>query len=96
MTAFLITLSVFLAVAWVPLLLKFVRAWRARRNPVSLAICGVILLSIYSNIITVAVEAFDGSKTTAAIVTHGFNALVCMNFYFAFALSKRKFPDARG
>ncbi len=95
MTVFLIALSVALAAAWVPILLKFIRSWRARRNPVSLAICGAILLSIYSNILAIAVFAFDGNATTAAIATHVFNGMVCVNFYFAFLWASRKFSDDR-
>lgn len=91
----LVFLSTALAAAWIPILIKFVRAWRARGNPVSLAICGIILLSIYSNILVIAVYAYDGNPRWAAYATHVFNGLVCANFYLAFVWSNRRFPDAR-
>lgn len=93
--SFIILLSGLLALTWIPILLRFVRSWRARRNPVSLAICGIILLSIYSNVLTIAVYALDGEPVWAAIATHAFNALICLNFYLAFEWTKKRFPDAR-
>lgn len=96
MAALLVALSTALAGAWIPVLLKFIRAWRARRNPVSLAICGVILLSIYSNIVVIAVYAFSGNPSWAAIATHVFNGLVCVNFYLSFMWARKRFPDSRG
>lgn len=95
MAVALIALSVALALAWVPILLKFVRSWRARRNPVSLAICGIIVMSVYANAIALAVYAFDGNPSWAALATHIFNGLVCLNFYLSFMWARKRFPDAR-
>ena len=91
----LISVSAVLTLVWVPILLRFVRAWQARHNPISLAICGIILLSIYSNILTIAVYLYESEPAWAAYATHSFNALICLNFYLAFLWSNKKFPDSR-
>lgn len=95
MATALLALSIALAIAWVPILLRFVSSWRARRNPVSLAICGIIVLSVHANVIVMAVYAFNGSPQWAALTVHIFNALVCLNFYLSFMWARKRFPDAR-
>lgn len=84
-----------LSIGWIPILLKFYRAWNSRRNPVSLAICLVIAYLIYNNIVDLAVYAFSGNPTWSMGALNIFNMLVCVNFYVAIRWSNRHFSEAR-
>jgi hypothetical protein len=88
-------LSVALAVAWLPLAWRFLRGWRNRKNPVSLAICAALCLFAYTNIM-LALELVDGeSWEFFTIATRIFDLVVIVNFYVAFRWSAKRFPDAR-
>lgn len=84
-----------LALAWVPLLLRFLRGWRNRRNPVSLAICATISAAIYGNVTTTLLAIGQGAWETVRILTVAVNAFVVLNFYLSFYWSAQRFPDAR-
>lgn len=84
-----------LAVAWVPLLVRFLRGWRSRRNPVSLAICATISALIYGDVVTALTVMGLGAWDTVRTLTITVNALVVMNFYLSFHWSGQRFPDAR-
>jgi len=92
MSAFYLVSSILLAVAWIPILIKFIRAWRSRNNPVSLAICGIIGLSMYTTTVSIAVYAFDGNTAASTLGIYVFNAIACANFYFAFRRAEKRFP----
>ena len=81
--------------AWLPVLWHFLNAWRARHNPVSLAICLTILLLIYGSF-TVA-EYMEGVVDAQWFWGGflGFEALVCLNFYVAFWWANRRFKNTR-
>ena len=81
--------------AWVPVLWRFFSAWRKRRNPVSLAICLMITLLLYTSIISIM--RLDGTITPewAWFGFLLFNVTTCANFYAAFWWSGRKFTDTR-
>lgn len=96
MNALVILLASTLIIMWLPMLLNFLRAWRARHNPVSLAIVGIILTLIHANLVTVVVIASDTSVRTVLGVGLMFNLIACLNCHLAFAWSKRKFPEQRG
>lgn len=95
MTLILMILSVVLALAWLPLMLRFYRGWRNRRNPVSLAICAGLCLFVYTNILFLLVLLDGASWRFLACATHVFEGVVLVNFYIAFRWSAIKFPDAR-
>lgn len=84
-----------LAFAWVPLLIRFLRGWHNRRNPVSLAICATISALIYENITTALTAIGQGTWETVRILTIGVNAFVIVNFYLSFYWSEQRFPDTR-
>lgn len=84
-----------LAFAWVPLLVRFQRGWRNRKNPVSLAICATISALIYNNITTALTEMGQGAWETVRMLTVAVNAFVVVNFYLSFHWSSQRFPDAR-
>jgi hypothetical protein len=81
--------------AWSPIFVKFFQAWRSRHNPVSLAICGVIALVIYSNAISLGVSTFDGNPLLSTVAVIAFNMVACLNCYLAFRWSDRKFHSDR-
>jgi len=80
-----------LALAWLPVFLRFVRAWRARSNPISLAICALIFFAIYIPVYIAGM--FPPSWPTATVLT--IDALSCALFYVTFRYADRKFPDTR-
>mgnify|MGYP001591707496 CR=1 FL=1 len=83
------------ALAWIPIMLKFFRAWRQRSNPVSLAICGLIVFVVYSNVVMIATYLTQGNMAAAFASAWGFNTLSCINFYFAFRWADKHFNTAR-
>ena len=91
MNAALIIASGALALMWIPLALRFNRGWKTRRNPVSLAICAAILLSVYGNIMYALAVADVTTWRFFAMATHVFEAIVIGNFYVAFRWSDKKF-----
>jgi hypothetical protein len=95
MMLILMILSVVVALAWLPLLLRFFRGWRNRRNPVSLAICAALCLFTYTNVLFLLVLLDSTSWRFFAWATHVFEVIVLVNFYVAFKWSSIKFPDAR-
>lgn len=84
-----------LALAWLPLLARFVRGWRSRRNPVSLAICATISALVYMNVTTALTAMGQSAWETVRLLTVLVNAFVVVNFYLSFHWSSQRFPDAR-
>jgi hypothetical protein len=84
-----------LAVVWLPLAWRFLRGWRNRKNPVSLAICAAIGLSVYVNIMMALALTEHTSWEFFIIATRLFDLVVIVNFYVAFHWSKKRFPNAR-
>lgn len=95
MTAYLVIASCALALAWLPLAVRFRRGWHTRKNPVSLAICASAVLYAYTNVLFAFAVAGETSWTFFAIATHVFGVVVVVNFYAAFRWSDSKFVDAR-
>lgn len=84
-----------LTLAWLPLAVRFNRGWKTRKNPVSLAICAVVLLFAYSDIMYVLAISDVTTWRFFAIATHVFEAIVVVNFYVAFHWSDKKFESQR-
>jgi hypothetical protein len=79
------------ALAWIPVFLRFVRSWRARSNPISLAICVLIASVIYTPVYVAS--AFPVGWPTATVIA--INTITCATFYITFRYANRKFPDTR-
>lgn len=80
-----------MALAWIPVLLRFFRSWRERNNPISMAICVLILFALY---LPVYISyAFTLSWQTATIVA--LDIITCITFYVSFFFAARRFPDTR-
>ena len=96
MVSFLLDgVRVAIALLWLPILFKFIRAWHERRNPISLAICGLILFVMYRNVIRTLADVYNYSPLLENTMVTGTHLLVCLNFYLAFYFTRRRFPDAR-
>lgn len=87
-----IAASVLVALAWLPVLLRFFRSWRIRNNPISFAICMLVLFALYMPVFAIA--SFDFQLWPLATILT-LNTMVCITFYVTFRLSDRKFHDAR-
>lgn len=71
--------------------LRFVRSWRARGNPISLAICALIVQALYAPIYLVM--ALHDLWPIATVIT--INGISCATFYVTIHCASRKFPDTR-
>lgn len=88
-------IAAILAIAWSPLVVKFYRSWHNRKNPVSLAICWMIIVVIYSHLLYTLALSFEASFRWVSIIALGFSLTACVNFYVSFYWSKKKFKDER-
>jgi hypothetical protein len=89
----LVAASAVLAVAWIPVGLYFYRSWKKRKSPLSLAICGLIALPIYTNSMTgLFLEA--ESKWFCSIMFF-VSLLLFANFIFCFYWQRRSFSGGR-
>lgn len=95
MKSLLVIWALMLAIAWVPLALKFQRSWRGRKNPVSLAICLVVLLFIYSNLVFTLAVTGQTTWRFYAVATRSFEVAAIVNFYIAFRWSDARFGGTR-
>jgi hypothetical protein len=89
-----VVIAVAQCVAWLPILWRFVRNWSDRHNPVSLAICSLVLLAAYVGAAPFWLTSHVDISWVAGAVSL-LNLLVCLNFYAAFGWSRRKFKDDR-
>jgi hypothetical protein len=80
-----------IALAWIPVFLRFLRSWRTRGNPISLAICALIMLALY--IPVYLATAFPDSWPRLTVIT--LDGISCVTFYVTFRYASRKFPDTR-
>jgi peptidoglycan biosynthesis protein MviN/MurJ (putative lipid II flippase) len=88
-------LAVITALAWVPIFLRFFRAWRERKNPISLSICMLIAFPVYSCLFAYWTVYEVISDETIAAVMLGANIIACATFYLSFFLSRKRFNDTR-
>ena len=95
MDVVLVALSCVLAIAWLPLALRFNKGWQQRRNPVSLAICAATLLFAYTNGLFALALVGWTTWQFFAVAWHVFGVVVVVNFYVAFHWSDRRFANAR-
>lgn len=86
---------IILEAAWAPIFWHFIRAWRRRGNPKSLAIAVLVLFMMF---LALSIYFVNDKVDVLAIlvVNQGLAFLVCANFYFAMWKEKRLFKDTRG
>ncbi len=87
----LLTGALVVAVAWLPILLKFYRAWTERKHPVSIAISLLITFVIYLPLYSVLSGQGMWALTTTVVI----DGLLCGVFYLAFWLAKYRFSGPR-
>lgn len=87
--------SVVLGAAWLPIIYRFFKQWRERKNPVSLSICLALLLLAYGDLLAFAV--YGGLSTTAALrgAWAGLQLLGCVLFYLSFWWADAKYRGER-
>lgn len=86
----LLGLSLFVSIAWAPIMGEFFASWQARRNPVSLAIVCLIVFTAF--ICPGLCWGFMGANQQAMVALGCvLSAAVCANFYIAFHHSNRRF-----
>jgi hypothetical protein len=98
--SWLLLLSLILSAAWIPILLFFLKNWRERGNPISLAICGLVGFSAYTDAM-VWLYFSNNCNPYALLAMHIMQALVMIFFYVSFKWTKKKFkgrlgPEDRG
>lgn len=91
----LIVLTMALAVTWLPIVIKFQRAWMDRKNPVSLAICAAALLFAYDNAIYSLAVMGETTWHFYAVATRCLEIIIVINFYISFRWSNVKFAGGR-
>lgn len=87
-------MAIALALAWIPALLKFFRAWRLRTNPISLAICLLIAFVGYLPVFVTATAMLSSPWDVATVL--GVDAVICASFMGAILWANRKFSGERG
>lgn len=95
MKTFLIVLACLLAGAWLPIVRKFQLSWRARKNPVSLAIATTVLLLTYSHVVFILAMMGETTWWFVAVAIHVFETAIVTHFYVALWLANRKFAGGR-
>lgn len=87
--------SFILALAWLPMLLKFLVHWRQRKNPLSFAIALTLAYVVYSSALqgwSLLARFEIDDLVEASVLT---NVIVCGNFYLAEFVRAKNFPDQR-
>jgi hypothetical protein len=79
------------ALAWIPVLLRFFRSWRARGNPISLAICVMITRAIYVPVYLTTTLPLSWPIATMVAI----DVITCATFYTTIHYASKKFPDTR-
>jgi len=85
------SVAVAAALAWIPVFLRFFRSWRARNNPISLAICALILFVLYLPVYL----AYTFTPSWPMATVFALDGLSCLTFYGTFFFASRRFPDTR-
>jgi len=91
----LAVLSFVTAVAWIPLALRFKRNWNARKNPVSMALAGSMLLFAYQEVMFTLAVTEQTTWFFFAVATHILTTIGVANMYLSFKWSAEKSNGAQ-
>ena len=83
-------------ILWLPILLKFYKSWLGRHNPVSLAICALILLLVWSSVAGAWLVTGSLDADVVILVSSGLSAMVAAFSHVAFYWSEKRFSGERG
>ena len=93
------TVYLILAIAsvllWLPILCRFYVSWNNRRNPISLAICAMILMLIWVAIAGTWVVSETIDTGMVMFVSTGLSTAFATYAHVAFYWAKKRFPDRR-
>ena len=96
MNAVRIALALMATVAWIPVFLFFLKNFKSRNNPVSLAIGTLVgLCMLYVGPVDYWITSGTASKEWVSLTFDVLSLAVCAHFYLAFRWSKRRFHDDR-
>lgn len=79
--------------AWLPVVIRFMRNWRSRKNPESMAI--MFLASLASFFGAVPYWLKSHASGVLPLILAAANAIVCVSFYVAFIWARNRFQDER-
>lgn len=80
---------------WIPILLRFYRSWAGRHNPISLAICALILLLVWFAVAGAWLITENISAYTMMVVSTSLSAAVALYAHFAFYWAGKRFSKSR-
>lgn len=92
---YIITSSLSVAL-WLPILIQFMRSWRSRGNPISLAICAAITLIMWTSLAGIWLVTDRITGHIFVLATAGASTLVASYAHLAFIWSNRRFHSQRG
>lgn len=79
------------ALGWLPVLLRFFRSWRARGNPISLAICVLVIYALYMPVYMTSTLKVSWPLATLVAT----DLIACLTFYATIYYAAQKFPETR-
>ena len=87
-------ISMAVSLLWIPVLLFFFKNWRGRKNPISLAICGVIFFVIYSDVLVLLSKV--SCSDISLYIMQSTEVLTIFFFYVSFRWARWKFGGDLG
>lgn len=93
MTLAITIIGILVAIGWLPVFRHFWKSWRARSNPISLAICGLIGFMMYINVAVYILIKND--PVWSASIVGAVNVVVLINFYMCMRWAHRLFPELK-
>ena len=81
--------------AWIPILIRFYRSWTKRSNPISLGICAMIMLLIWTRVAGIWQVTGDVSGEVVMLVSTALSLIVALYCHVAFRLAEKLFDDPR-
>lgn len=86
-------IALLLMVAWLPVMWRFFRQWRHRRNPISMAICLLVAFACYVNFTLIVMRSGVNDELTHMSLLF-VETVFCLTFYVSFRRAE-KFVSTR-
>jgi hypothetical protein len=81
--------AIALAIAWLPIFMHFFRAWRGRRDPVSLAICLLVAFVSWGSAIPYWIVTNNDAQSLVFLILV-FDLIICVTFYISLRAARKK------
>jgi len=88
-------LGVLVALGWSPVALHFVRSFLRRRNPISLAIAGVVFLLAFSGLLPLWLNGKTARGPELLLGLYVLQVIACVSFHLTLWWSARYFASER-